>query len=106
MGLYSNNNIIGVVSFFKNTHKTIFGPNQYQLRGMAVLEEFQGRGLGTKLLKFGENILKEKNIDIVWCNAREIAVPFYNKNNYKTTGEPFTIQSIGIHYVMCKPLGT
>ncbi|MDO6760318.1 GNAT family N-acetyltransferase [Tamlana sp. 2_MG-2023] len=104
LGLYNNNNIIGVCSFFKNDHAELSRSKQYQLRGMAVLENFQGKGIGYQILSFGERLMKEKNIKTIWCNAREIALPFYRKCGYQSFGEAFNIPNIGPHYSMFKTL--
>lgn len=71
---------------------------------MAILKNFQGKGLGQKILSFGENLLKEKNTRIIWCNAREVATKFYKKNGYQISGDPFPIGDIGLHYLMFKLL--
>lgn len=104
LGIYIDERLVGVVSYFKSSTNLIEEPSQYQLRGMAVLEEFQGQGLGNLLVKHGDSLLKEKQIKIVWCNAREIATVFYHKNNFSIIGEPFTIKDIGPHFVMYKAL--
>ena len=104
LGIYLEDNIIGVCSFFKNKHKSITHESQYQVRGMAILKSFQGKGLGHKILSYGENLLNDKNIETIWCNAREVASDFYKKNGYQILGEPFLIQKIGVHFVMYKHL--
>ncbi|MEL0457473.1 GNAT family N-acetyltransferase [Flavobacteriaceae bacterium SZ-1-7] len=104
LGIFSKEKLLGVCSFFKANNANIPESSQYQLRGMAVLNEFQGKGLGHHILNFGEQIIKKKNTKIVWCNAREVAVNFYRKNGYRITGEPFIIETIGLHFVMYKML--
>lgn len=104
LGIFINNTLVGVCSFFKNNHKLISDNAQYQLRGMAVLDEYQSLGLGAKVLNEGELTLKKQNITTIWCNAREKAANFYKKNGYQITGEPFDIPNIGLHYVMYKLL--
>ncbi|SFZ93773.1 Acetyltransferase (GNAT) domain-containing protein [Flaviramulus basaltis] len=71
---------------------------------MAILKEYQGKGIGNIILNYTEEFIKKKNTDIIWCNAREIAVDFYKKNNYQTIGKAFPIKDIGLHYVMYKTL--
>ena len=71
---------------------------------MAILNEFQGKGLGHQILHFGEQLLKKKNTKIVWCNAREVALNFYSKNGYEIIGRPFNVESIGLHFIMYKVL--
>ncbi|MEW4924327.1 GNAT family N-acetyltransferase [Algibacter sp. 2305UL17-15] len=104
LGLFSNNNLIGVASFMKNKNEWFNNKLQYQLRGMALLKEHQGLGLGKMMLSYGENLLKLRNIKIVWCNARETALNFYKQNDYSTIGKPFEIAEIGVHYTMYKYL--
>ena len=87
----------------KNDCKELQG-NQYQLRGMGVLKEYQKRGFGNLLIEKGEDIIKQENGTIIWCNAREIAVNFYKKNGFKIIGKPFVIPKIGLHYVMYKAI--
>lgn len=104
LGLYFHNKLIGVSSFFKTQHPAINSLFQYQLRGMAILKEHQGLGIGNLILKYGENILKQKNTQTIWCNARENAATFYKKNNYLVSGDLFDIPNIGLHYLMFKTL--
>ncbi len=104
LGLYKTNELVGICSFFKNNHPLIANASQYQLRGMAILDAYQGLGLGTLILSHGETLLKQQGVPIIWCNARVKATEFYNKMRYKIIGEPFDIKDIGLHYCMYKPL--
>ena len=60
----------------KNTRKDFSGV-QFQLRGMATSEKFQKKGLGKRLMKYAEQILKSEGVDVIWCNARTTATVFY-----------------------------
>lgn len=71
---------------------------------MAVLISHQKKGLGKKLIHYGENLLQQKSTSIIWCNAREVAVDFYKINGYNTISKPFNIAGIGLHYVMYKSI--
>lgn len=103
LGLFIQDDLLGIVTYLKNNLEDLQG-NQYQLRGMAILKKHQKRGFGNLLIKKGEDIIKQENGTIVWCNAREIAVDFYIKNGFKIIGKPFVIPKIGLHYVMYKNL--
>ena len=94
--------MVGICSFYKNSHPNILETPQYQLRGMAVLMPFQNKSLGKKILRHAEDFLKEKSDIIIWCNAREIAINFYKKNGYQIIGEPFHITDFGLHFAMYK----
>ncbi len=103
LGLYINDDLIAVVTYLKNRCPK-FKDEQYQLRGMAVLKSCQKRGFGNLLINKGEQILKQKGINLVWCNVREVAVSFYKKNNFSIIGKPFVILKIGLHYLMYKSI--
>ncbi|MFD2725466.1 GNAT family N-acetyltransferase [Hyunsoonleella rubra] len=103
-GLFLKDEIVAIASFMKNKNDLLKSKNQYQLRGMAVLKKVQGMGFGKKILAFGEKALKAEDIETVWCNARKVAVNFYNRNGYEIIGKPFNIEGIGTHYVMFKNL--
>ncbi len=104
IGYFDDGNLIGVASFLKNDHAVHNFTNAGQLRGMAVMQGNQGRGIGKALVSFGETLLREKYLDYVWMNAREIAVPFYDSCGYKKIGPVFDIAKVGNHYVMYKEL--
>ena len=103
-GLYQNERLIGIISIFKEKNDLFSETNQFQIRGMAVLEEFQGKGFGAELVKEAENHCINLNTNLIWFNAREKAVPFYEKLNYKITGDSFLIPDVGIHFVMYKKI--
>lgn len=103
-GLFYNEKLIAVASFFKNKNNLLSEEHQVQLRGMAVINEFQEKGIGKLLLEHAERELKKLQTTILWCNARETATIFYKKCNFQIIGSPFNIESIGIHYVMFKKL--
>lgn len=103
-GIYSGENIAGIVSVFEEKTPLLTQQKQFQLRGMAVLDSYQKKGLGEQLVKAAEEYIINKKGEAIWFNAREIAVGFYNKMGYEIIGEPFTISDIGIHYVMYRLL--
>src|SRR5690554_109251 len=78
-GVFDNGNLVGVATFLENS-KAIFSGKQLQLRGMAVLENLQGKGFGKILLDAGENYAKSHFFDLIWFNARTSARNFYEKN--------------------------
>ena len=101
-GLFENENIIGVVSVFKTNSLLFSEKTQFQIRGMAVLENFQSKGYGEQLLKAAENFCWQEKANLIWFNAREKAVSFYKKSGYTVLGDSFNIPDVGIHFVMFK----
>lgn len=56
-----------------------------KINGLAVKEEHQNKGIGTKLLQHVENIAYEKRISFILLNSgfkRIKAHAFYERNNY------------------------
>jgi GNAT superfamily N-acetyltransferase len=103
-GLYHDTILVGVISVFENKNEIFDANNQMQIRGMAVLNSYQKKGLGNFLINRAEAYAKSQNVSLLWFNARENAVAFYEKSKYTTIGSAFKIQNIGIHYVMFKHL--
>jgi len=103
LGAFENNQLIAVSSFMKANNSQIKG-EQYQLRGMATLEPYQGLGAGKLMMENAFEILKALKADGLWCNARLIAVPFYEKLGMRTYGESFDIKHVGLHFTMFKML--
>lgn len=101
-GLFENEKLIGVVSVYKTNSILFAEKTQFQIRGMAVLEDFQSKGFGEQLLKTAENFCWEEKADLIWFNAREKAVSFYKKLGYEIIGDAFDISNVGIHFVMFK----
>ena len=103
-GLFFENQLSGVVSVFEAKNNLFLEENQFQIRGMAVLEQHQKKGFGVTLLKYCENQIRNKMNEIIWFNARESAIGFYEKSDYQKSGDGFEIADIGIHYVLFKKL--
>ena len=101
LGAFKNGELIAVSSFMKAFNNSFKG-EQYQLRGMATLPDYQGLGAGKLMMLKVFELFEESNVDCLWCNARIIAVDFYKKLGLKTFGDLFEIKYIGDHYVMYK----
>ena len=101
-GIYDEQMLVGVISIFKASSPYFNEKEQFQIRGMAVLDTEQKKGLGQKLVLEAEAYIAQNNGERIWFNAREIAVGFYQKMGYAIIGEVFTIEGVGAHYVMHK----
>lgn len=60
-----------------------------QLRGMAVAEDHQRRGLGAALIEAGVADASQRGASLVWANARDSALDFYRANGFAVVGEGF-----------------
>jgi predicted GNAT family N-acyltransferase len=74
-----------------------------KMRQVAVDEAVQKTGVGQQLVAASEALGRVRGYDIMELNARETAVPFYQKLNYAIVGERF--EEVGIpHFKMTKKL--
>ncbi len=75
----------------------------YKMRQVAVAQEVQGNGVGSMLVKASESLLKRLSAKSIELNARDVAIPFYLKLDYKKVGREF--EEVGIkHFRMEKKL--
>ncbi len=71
-GYFLDDSLVAVIScFIKN--------NELQFRKFACLDEYQGRGIGTLLLKYTMEFAKTNDVNSIWCNARVTATSLYKK---------------------------
>lgn len=103
LGVFEDTDLMGICSFMK-TENPIFETAQYQLRGMATKLEVRGKGYGKQMLLKAFDILKEKEVQILWCNAREVAFSFYLKLGFIKQGNMFDMPKIGKHYCLFKKI--
>ena len=96
--------IVTCATFYPEKSIKIKSNNAYRLRGMATASNFQRKGYATDLMNESFKELKNRDCDMVWCNARLVAVNFYKSVGFKITGELFDIKGIGPHYYMYKEI--
>lgn len=105
VGTFAGDNLVGIASFNLEGHKDFAtAKNPFRLRGMASEGSQKGLGIGRQTLLFGIEELRKRDCDLLWCNAREVAFPFYEKMGLSLHGPMFDIPTIGPHKVMYKHL--
>jgi GNAT superfamily N-acetyltransferase len=76
----------------------------WQLRGMATEPTWAGRGLGRGVMDLAVTTIRAASpVKFFWCNARLIAVPFYQKLGWQIASELFEIPTAGPHHQMILP---
>jgi predicted GNAT family N-acyltransferase len=103
VGYFADDALVSVTSLSPQNYNGEKG-NGYQLRGMATLAQYRGRGFGGELIDFAVNYLHDKQADYIWCNARKLAVKFYRDSGFGIISDEFEIKGIGPHYVMRRKL--
>ena len=104
MACIVDDKIVTCATFYPEKSIKIKSDNAYRLRGMATDSNFQRKGYARNLMNESFKKLKKRDCDIVWCNARLVAVDFYKSVGFKITGDLFDIVEIGPHYYMDKEI--
>src|ERR1700761_5700105 len=99
LGFYANDELACIASFPPQQYEGFDGIG-YQLRGMATAENYQGQGLGSKLVNFAMVYLRGQKVNYVWCNARKKAVKFYQNLGFEIISAEFEVPGIGPHHVL------
>lgn len=99
LGYYVNDELACVASFHPQQYGEFKGTG-YQLRGMATLEQYRGKGIGNRLLNFAIIYLRGQKANYLWCNARKKALQFYHNTGFEIISPEFEVPNIGTHYVM------
>jgi predicted GNAT family N-acyltransferase len=106
LGLWHQEQLLGIASFMPEEHPLIISLKQYRLRGMATHPQYQGQGLGKKLIQQSLVYLRDQKTTHLWCHAREKAVDFYLSIGFGIlTPEFFEIPSVGPHQTLFYELG-
>jgi ribosomal protein S18 acetylase RimI-like enzyme len=87
--------VVGIVSFVPRQ------PREWQLRSMAVDPAYERRGIGRLLVDAGVERLRAAGATRVWCNARDVAIGFYERLGWRICGDGFVQEELGIpHHPM------
>ena len=101
-GAYLGHTLVGVISLFSTPRHLSAKQNCKQIRGMAVLKNYRGKGIGKALLLCLENHAKKTATKYLWMNARKKAFAFYQDLGYSIKGNLFEIEPIGTHGYLYK----
>jgi predicted GNAT family N-acyltransferase len=77
------------------------GDDAWQLRGMATDDGLRGAGLGQRVVAAALGALPAPpHPRRVWCNARAVAIPFYERLGWRVVSDRFEIPLAGPHVRM------
>ena len=74
-----------------------------KLRQMAVQNNLQGKGIGASMMSFAETVARDKGYKRLMMHARNTAIGFYEKFDFKVKGNEFIEVNVP-HHVMEKRL--
>jgi predicted GNAT family N-acyltransferase len=104
LGTFADGRLVSVGSFFSMASPKIQFNRYYRLRAMATHPDFRGMHAGAELINYGAELLKNLGVEVLWCDARLTAVPFYEKLGFSKLPEVYDIPKIGPHHFMWKVL--
>ncbi len=104
LGAFMEDKLVGVLSAYQRSHPDFKTEKSYQIRGVAVMTNHHRKGIGKELMSHIETLLIEREIDVIWLNARIGALAFYTSIAYTQIGTAFEIEKIGTHYCFYKKL--
>ena len=99
LGFYQGEELACVASFHLQKYEGFDGKG-YQLRGMATVEKYRGKGFGNQVVNFALVYLRGQKVNYLWCNARKRAVQFYKSIGFEVISGEFEVPEIGPHFVM------
>ena len=98
-GTFRDGMLVGIATVFRDALPGETNARAWRLRGMAVLPEMQGRGIGHALVEFCVAHIRAHDGDVLWCNGRTSARVFYESLGFRATGEEFDLPVSGAHFV-------
>ena len=65
---------------------------------MGVLVEYTGKVISKKILNYAVELLKNKDMKMMWCNAWEVEIGLYKNLDLYVVNEKFFVEGIEIYY--------
>ena len=97
IGAFDEDKILACCLLTKVDNATI------KLRQMAVQNNLQGKGIGASMMSFAETVARDKGYRKLMMHARNTAIGFYEKFDFKVKGAEFIEVNVP-HHVMEKRL--
>jgi GNAT superfamily N-acetyltransferase len=100
LGTFAENQLMSIGSLFAMKSLRLSHEKQYRLRAMATDPKFRGTGSGKLLAEFAIEILRSKEIEVLWCDARLKATGFYERLGFAMMEDVYEVPLIGPHQFM------
>lgn len=97
IGAFDEDKILACCLLTKIDNATI------KLRQMAVHNNVQGKGIGASMMSFAETVARDRGYKKLMMHARDTAIGFYEKFDFKVNGGEFIEVNVP-HHVMEKKL--
>ena len=95
LGLRQGDRLVAVGTFFPEARGE---RPAARLRGMAVEPALQGTGAGRVLLTAGIERLRTEGYDLLWAQARDTALGFYERIGFRVVGDGYLTADTGLRH--------
>ena len=76
------------------------------MRGVATDPDWAGRGVSRRVLAAGEaTVVAVAGPALLWCNARQSAIGFYQRLGWAVCSAVFDVPLVGPHFRMTRTIG-
>lgn len=96
-GAFDEDELVGTLQLVPEAH------GRMKMKQVAVDSARQGQGIGAIMVQAAEEFARDKGFIIMYCHARDLAVPFYERLGYRCVGDMFEEVTIP-HWEMEKRL--
>ena len=104
LGVFVGGELRCICSLFELSSPRLTPENPIRLRAMATHPDSRGQGLGRRLVEFAIEQARMKGYDMLWCDAREVALGFYTSLGFEVIDQWYEVPKIGPHKTMYFPL--
>lgn len=96
LGAFDGQALLSACLIFPESCPWLPGEPAWRLRSMATDPQHRGTGAGTALLDEARRIATADRASVLWCQAREPAIGFYQRHGWTPVGELF-VNDLGPH---------
>jgi predicted GNAT family N-acyltransferase len=100
VGAFKDGEVVSIATFLVQKSINFEEEKQYRLRAMATSPKVRGESFGKEVIDFAIKELKKRKIKILWCDARKVALGFYEKMGFTVIGDYYDVPKIGAHKLM------
>lgn len=100
LGAWDAHRLVGICSLFEMATPKLSDRKQYRLRAMATDPEVRGSGAGAAIVEYALDLISAKGYDVLWCDARKVALGFYERMGFDRIDEWYEVRNIGPHQLM------
>ena len=104
VGVFHDGILISIGSFFCMQSPRLPHETQYRLRAMATDPDYRRMHAGEHVITFATEALRKRYVGVLWCDARLVAVPFYESIGFSKFDDVYEVPLIGPHHFMWKEL--